>query len=85
MAAEAIRSSSTKHASMLANVGQAAIIILAGAMALRQAGLTEDIINLAFGLILGALAVAAAIAFGVGGRHYAAAKLEKWSGGTRRD
>jgi hypothetical protein len=43
-------------------------------------GLANEIINLAFGLILGALAVAAAIAFGVGGRHFAANKLAEWSG-----
>ena len=38
------------------------------------------IVMLAFGLILGSAAVAAAIAFGLGGRDWAARQLEEWSG-----
>jgi hypothetical protein len=34
-------------------------------MALRQMGLANEIINLAFGLLLGAIAVAVALAFGL--------------------
>jgi hypothetical protein len=49
-------------------------------MALRQAGLAEDIINLAFGLVLGAAAVAAELAFGLGGRELAGQQLGKWLG-----
>jgi hypothetical protein len=78
LAAEAIRSSGTKQASTLATVARAAIIILASAMALRQAGLAEDIINLAFGLTLGAAAVATALAFGLGGRDLAGQQLARW-------
>jgi hypothetical protein len=47
-------------------------------MALRQMGLANDIVNLAFGLLLGAIAVAGALAFGLGGREMAARKLEEW-------
>ena len=78
LAAEAIRSSGTAQAGFLSTVARAAILILATAMALRQAGLAEDIINLAFGLILGAAAVAAALAFGLGGRELASEQLSKW-------
>ena len=78
LAAEAIRSSATNAANILAAVARAAIIILATAMALRQAGLAEDIINLAFGLTLGAAAVAAALAFGLGGRELAGQQLHRW-------
>ena len=78
LAAEAIRSSGTRQAAMLATSARAAIVILATAMALRQAGLAEDIINLAFGLILGAGAVAIALAFGLGGRDLAGQQLAKW-------
>jgi hypothetical protein len=42
-------------------------------------GLANEIIILAFGLIVGALAVAAAIAFGIGGREIASRHLEKWT------
>ncbi len=54
------------------------IIGLAGAIALQQMGLANEIISLAFGIILGSLAVAAALAFGIGGRDIAARKLEGW-------
>ncbi|MGA6993155.1 MAG: hypothetical protein WBX50_04575 [Candidatus Deferrimicrobiaceae bacterium] len=55
-----------------------AIPVLAGAMALRQMGLANEIIYIAFGMLLGAVAIAVAIAFGIGGRDIAAAELEKW-------
>jgi hypothetical protein len=54
------------------------IIVLAGAMALRQMGLADDIINMAFGLLLGAIAVAVALAFGLGAREIAARELAEW-------
>ncbi len=78
LASGAIASSGTRNATLLGTLAKSAILVLAGAMALRQAGLAEDIINLAFGLLLGAVAVAAAIAFGIGGRDLAAKQLEKW-------
>jgi hypothetical protein len=78
LAATGIATSGTRHAALLGTIAKTAILVLAGAMALRQAGLAEDIINLAFGLLLGAVAVAAAIAFGLGGRDIAARQLEKW-------
>jgi len=81
LAANTIRTSSTRQAGRLALVARAAIIALAVAMGLQQMGFGEDIINLAFGLILGAIAIAAAIAFGVGGRDLAARELEHWTGG----
>ena len=41
-------------------------------------GLANEIISLAFGLTLGAVAVAVAIAFGLGGREIAARQLDSW-------
>ena len=41
-------------------------------------GIGEDIVNLAFGLTLGAAAVAFALAFGLGGREAAGQQLEQW-------
>ena len=61
----------------LAQAARLAIIIFSGALALRQTGVAEDIVNLAFGLLLGAIAVAVAIAFGLGGREIAARELER--------
>jgi hypothetical protein len=52
-------------------------------MALRQMGLANEIINLAFGLLLGAFAVAIALAFGLGGREIAAQEIKKWLEGMK--
>lgn len=54
-----------------------AILVLAIAMALRQLGLADDIVNLAFGIVLGAIAFAAALAFGLGGREVAGRELNR--------
>lgn len=78
LAAGAIRDSAVDQARLLALVARAAILVLAAAMALRQMGLAPEIINLAFGLLLGAVAVAAALAFGLGGREIAAQELRDW-------
>ena len=47
-------------------------------MALREMGLANEIITLAFGLLLGAIAVAAALAFGLGCRDLAAGAARDW-------
>jgi Mechanosensitive ion channel, conserved TM helix len=78
LAADLIRSSGTSNASLLALIARVAILVLAGAMALRQMGIANEIVNLAFGLLLGAVAVAAALAFGFGGREVAGRELEDW-------
>lgn len=56
------------------------VIALATAMGLIQMHVGEQIILLAFGLILGSVAVAVAIAFGVGGRDAAKKVLARWTG-----
>lgn len=76
--AKGIRSSDSPHAPRLALVARVVILALAGAMALRQTGLADDIVNLAFGLTLGAAAFAFALAFGLGGRDLASRTLEEW-------
>lgn len=78
IAASAIRDSGMAHASTLATVTRISVIMLAGAMALRQMGLANEIVNLAFGLILGALALAFGIAFGLGGRDTAGSVVADW-------
>jgi hypothetical protein len=56
-----------------------ATIALATAMGLRFMGIADEIVVLAFGLILGSAAIAAALAFGLGGRDTAGRLLEKWT------
>jgi hypothetical protein len=78
LAVRTVEASSTAQAQLLALAARVSITVLAGAMALRQMGLANEIITLAFGLLLGAVAVAAAIAFGIGGREIAGDALKKW-------
>lgn len=78
LAARVIRESGSSQAHILAPAARIAIIVFSAALALRQMGIAESIVNLAFGLLLGAVAVAAALAFGLGGRETAARQLERW-------
>jgi len=78
LVAETVKGTGKPQAGLLSVIARVAILVLAGAMSLRQMGLANEIISLAFGLILGAVAVAAAIAFGIGGRDVAKRKLEEW-------
>ncbi|MDO4897355.1 MAG: mechanosensitive ion channel [Moraxella sp.] len=59
----------------LANIVRMLIIGLVLAMGLRAMGIADSIVNLAFGLTLGSVAVAFALAFGLGGREAAARYL----------
>lgn len=64
------------QANLLSQAARLAIIILTVAMGLRQMGIANDIVNLAFGLLLGAIAVAVALAFGLGARDIAGREVE---------
>ena len=73
-----IRGTGGSQAHLLAPVARVSIIVFSGALALRQTGIAEDIVNLAFGIVLGTVAVAAALAFGLGSREVAAREVERW-------
>lgn len=85
LAARIVRTRGGEQGVALSVVLRWSVLMLTGAMALRQMGLAEDIINLAFGLLLGAVAVAAAIAFGFGARDAAAREVEAWLQKNRQD
>lgn len=78
LAAKLIASSGSRQANILGQVARLAILAFVGAMALQQMGIAPNIVNLAFGLLLGALAVAVAISFGLGGRDVASEQLRDW-------
>ena len=78
LAAGLLRGSGGQQGALLAQVARVAILAFTGAMALQQIGVAPSIVNLAFGLLLGAIAVAAALAYGLGGRDVAAEQWRSW-------
>ena len=84
VAYDAIDRASGASTKGLARVGRYAILALVIAMGLRAMGIADDIVNLAFGLTLGAVAVAVALAFGLGGREAAGKMMEHWLSQLRR-
>lgn len=70
--------SSTGEDSYAQTIVRFAIIALFTAIGLTFMGLADQIVMLAFGLILGSAAVAVALAFGLGGRDAAARLLERY-------
>ncbi|MGB7088257.1 MAG: mechanosensitive ion channel [Phormidesmis sp.] len=79
-----IKSSNSAASNTLAQAARVAILAFVGALALGQMGVATNIVNLAFGLLLGAVAVAIAIAFGLGGRDVAAEELRSWINHVKR-
>ena len=77
IASKAIQSTGSSQAGTLSAIARTGILILASAMGLREMGFASDIINLAFGLLFGAIAVAIALSFGLGCRDLAAKQAEK--------
>lgn len=65
---------------LLASVAKYAIIAISIFMALDQLGIASSIVNSAFIMILGGLALAFGLAFGLGGKDFAAKYLKKLDG-----
>jgi hypothetical protein len=63
----------------IANIARIAILGLVLAMGLRSMGLADNIVNMAFGFTIGAVAVATALAFGLGGRDAAKSVADQWA------
>ncbi|MBW8314242.1 MAG: mechanosensitive ion channel, partial [Hydrogenophaga sp.] len=81
----AIDRASGANSQGLARIARFAILALVLAMGLRAMGIADDIVNLAFGLTLGAVAVAVALSFGLGGREAAGKLMEHWLSRFRRN
>jgi len=85
LAHDAIKRAVGEGRTGLAQLARIAILALVLAMGLRAMGIADDIINLAFGLTLGAVAVAFALSFGLGGREAAGRQMEHWLSKLRKD
>ena len=75
VAANAVAASAVGQARTIALITRIVIIAFAVALGLQEMGIANEIVMLAFGIPLGALALAAAVAAGVGGRDLAAQEL----------
>ena len=78
LAERVIRDSGVAHAGLLGTAARIGVIIFSGAVALRETGIAQDIVNTTFTIMLGTIAVATALAFGLGSRELAAKELEGW-------
>lgn len=77
MAAQATLARAPRNAPLLALAARAAILFFAAALALHQAGLPAEIVTIAFGAVVGGIAIGLAVAVGVGGGHVAARVLDR--------
>ncbi len=68
----------------LAKVAKTAVILIAIFMALQQVGVAGDIVTSAFTLILGAVALAVGLSFGLGNRELAGEITRRWYEEGRR-
>lgn len=75
--AEKIIGTKCPHGKMCGLMVKALIMIFAFFMALGQLGVAPAIVNAAFIIILGAVSIAFAVAFGLGGKEFAANVLKK--------
>ena len=67
-----------QDADLLGKLAQYAIIGFVVLIALDQINIGGDIIRQSFLIILGGVVLALALAFGIGGQHWAAGLLERW-------
>lgn len=69
---------------VLVGIVRIAVIIFTAAIAIGNLNIGDSIVQIAFTLILGAVCIAAAVAFGIGGREAAAKLLNEWSDKLRK-
>jgi hypothetical protein len=69
----------------VSNLIRAAVMVLVGAMALERMGIGAEIVQLAFGIGLGAIGIAAALAFGLGSRDIAGREVERFVSRARTE
>lgn len=63
---------------LLANVAKGSVVVIAMFMALQQLGVAEELITAAFTVVLGAVALATGLAFGLGNTTLAGEMTRRW-------
>jgi uncharacterized oligopeptide transporter (OPT) family protein len=69
----------------LARIGRASVILLAVFMALQELGIATEIVTTAFAILFGAIALAMALAFGLGNRELAGEVTREWYDRYKRE
>jgi len=70
----------------VAKLAKGAVVLISVFLALQQVGVEQEIVTAAFTLVLGAVALAAGLAFGLGNRELAGEITRRWyEQGQRRD
>src|SRR3954451_24144559 len=69
----------------LARIGRASVILLSVFMALQELGIATEIVTTAFAILFGAIALAMALAFGLGNRELAGEITREWYERYRRE
>lgn len=80
-----IASTGGRQARILAHAARISIVALITAISLKQIGISGNIVDLAFGLLTGSIAVAIAVAFGLGGKEIATQQLREWLESFKRN
>jgi len=79
------RNISLPDADVLGRICQYAILAFVVLIALDQIGVGGDIVRQSFLIVLAGVVFGLALAFGIGGRHWAEAMLERWWPVSRKD
>src|SRR5205823_1185686 len=69
----------------LARIGRVSVILLSVFMALQELGIATEIVTTAFAILFGAVALAMALAFGLGNRDLAGEITREWYERYRRE
>ena len=69
----------------LSRIGRGGVVLLAIFMALQELGIANEIVTTAFAILFGAIALALALAFGLGNRDLAGEVVREWHDRYRRE
>jgi hypothetical protein len=76
LARSAVKAVGGVKGQLLGQITWWAIVLFVGALALGETGISQQLVNMAFGLTLAAIAFSAPLAFGLGGREVVGRELE---------
>lgn len=71
--------SASPHSKLISNIARYAIIFLGAGMTLTQLGISEQIVFITIGSVLGGLSLALGLAFGLGGKEKAKELIESYN------